>query len=85
MNNRWRQVNNEKRKIIKDHFNTGITRKRNCSVCGHVCDFLPNEICPNCMWEYEPFQEEYPDYSGGANVMSLNQARAAYKAGKPVK
>ena len=25
-----------------------------------------------------------PDYSGGANAMSLNEAREAYKQGKPI-
>ena len=85
MNNRWRQVVTEKRKIKKDYFHKGITRKRNCSVCRQECRLLQYEICGNCMWEYDPFQEKYPDYSGGANVMSLHQAREAYKAGKPAK
>ncbi len=85
MNNRWRQIRTEKTKIINDHFHKGITRKRNCSVCRHECRFLPYEICHNCMWEYDPFQEKYPDYSGAANVMSLNQAREAYKKGIPVR
>lgn len=40
-------------------------------------------ICPVCLWEDDPIQKEDPDYEGGANRMSLNQARASFliKAG----
>ena len=33
------------------------------------------EICSICNWEDDPLQEERPDYEGGANSMSLNEAR----------
>jgi hypothetical protein len=37
------------------------------------------EICPVCYWEDDNVQYEDPDYSGGANNVSLNQARINYK------
>lgn len=36
------------------------------------------------MWENDGLQNHNPDYAGGANKMSLNEARKAYKAGKKV-
>lgn len=48
-------------------------------------EFGSYEICPICNWEDDPVQEEEPDYSGGANIMSLNEARRAYAEGKIVK
>ena len=55
-----------------------------CPVCGksQVEEYA---ICDVCNWENDPVQFEHPDLSGGANNMSLNQARAAYKAGKSVR
>jgi hypothetical protein len=43
------------------------------------------EICDVCYWQNDPVQLRNPDYKGGANVMSLNEARKAYKQGKEVK
>ncbi|MBT0729893.1 CPCC family cysteine-rich protein [Rosenbergiella nectarea] len=43
------------------------------------------EICPVCKWEDDPVQEEDPTYGGGANVMSLSEARKAYAEGNKVK
>jgi hypothetical protein len=37
-------------------------------------------ICPVCMWEDDPVQAEDHDYAGGANRMSLNQARREFIA-----
>ena len=37
------------------------------------------EICPVCGWQDDPGQYDEPDYEGGANDMSLNQARANYR------
>ena len=58
-----------------------------CPCCGEHYfseeDFF--EICPVCGWEDDGLQRDEPDFEGGANVMSLNQARAAWKAGKQVK
>lgn len=43
------------------------------------------EICPVCDQEDDPVQEEDPSYSGGANVMSLNEARKAHAEGRKAK
>jgi hypothetical protein len=33
------------------------------------------DICSICFWEDDPVQFDKPDYEGGANHVSLNQAR----------
>ena len=33
------------------------------------------EICPVCFWEDDPVQSDAPDNEGGADGVSLNQAR----------
>lgn len=42
------------------------------------------EICPVCNWEDDPVQSKKPDLAGGANQMSLNEAREAYRQGRKV-
>ncbi|MEQ9833234.1 CPCC family cysteine-rich protein [Pectobacterium versatile] len=42
------------------------------------------EICSRCRWEDDPFQASNPDRGGGANRMSLNQARLAFSHGELV-
>jgi len=42
------------------------------------------EICPNCKWEDDDEQRDNPNLENSANKMSLNQAREAYKQGKPI-
>lgn len=37
------------------------------------------EICPVCYWEDDGVQFLHHDYTGGANTISLNQARANYR------
>ncbi|WP_119313716.1 CPCC family cysteine-rich protein [Calidithermus terrae] len=37
------------------------------------------EICPVCYWEDDNVQFNDPDYAGGANAVSLNEARANFK------
>jgi len=37
------------------------------------------EICENCYWEDDIIQFKDPNYRGGANDMSLNEARQRYK------
>ena len=57
--------------------------KRIRPVCGmHVLLFY--EIC-DCGWQNDPLQFDKPDYRGGANVMSLNEAREAYARGEKVR
>lgn len=41
-------------------------------------------ICTICDWENDPVQLWNPDLRGGANQMSLTEARKAYKEGKKV-
>ena len=58
-----------------------------CPVCGKY-EFEYEgcfDICPVCGWEDDNYQLYSPDEDGGANRMSLNQAREAYKKGLPVK
>lgn len=54
--------------------------KYKCSCCG--CYALAEdeefEICPVCFWERDHVQESQPDYAGGANKMSLNEAQENY-------
>ncbi|QZP08488.1 CPCC family cysteine-rich protein [Caenibius sp. WL] len=38
------------------------------------------EICDVCGWEDDPVQRDNPDYSGGANDLSLNQYREKYQS-----
>lgn len=37
------------------------------------------DICPVCFWENDKIQAENPDYTGGANRLSLNECRKNYK------
>ncbi len=43
------------------------------------------DICDNCGWQGDPVQNEDPDFTGGANEMSLSQAKEAYRSGKNIK
>lgn len=54
-----------------------------CPVCGKskVGHF---EICPVCGWSNDIVQEQEPDMEHGDNIMSLNQAREAYKKGQEI-
>lgn len=63
-------------------------KKVNCKCCG-AKEVPDGEIglgfvCPKCGWEKDAVQEKYPDWEGGANKMSLNQAKEAYKKGEQV-
>lgn len=56
--------------------------KYKCPCCGEMT-FAENppgtyEICSNCNWEDDPIQFNDPDYSGGANEDSLNEAKKKY-------
>ena len=37
------------------------------------------EICPVCFWEDDSLQFLNPDYSGGANAVSLREAKQNFK------
>ncbi len=55
-----------------------------CPCCGEGMVEAGHEfdICDVCGWEDDNLQFSRPDYKGGANKMSLNEARAAWKAKK---
>ncbi len=70
-------------------FGKGITKKTT-SISGYpcpCCGFLTlsedrygsYEICPICYWEDDNVQFDDPDYQGGANTESLNEAKLNYK------
>ncbi|WP_040152395.1 MULTISPECIES: CPCC family cysteine-rich protein [Photorhabdus] len=40
------------------------------------------EICPICNWEDDPVQSADPHFSGGANSMSLEDAKKLYLSKK---
>lgn len=57
-----------------------------CPVCGQhnfeeADDF---EECPVCGWVNDGVQQEDPDYPGGYNRISLNDARKKWEAGRKV-
>ena len=54
-----------------------------CPVCGEST-LEAFEICPVCDWQNDRVQMMHPDMEGGANNMSLNQAREAWKNGEPI-
>jgi hypothetical protein len=37
------------------------------------------DICPVCFWEDDPLQSQNEIFAGGANKMSLREARQNYK------
>lgn len=50
-----------------------------CDCCGYYT--LMNEsddICPVCWWQEDNVQRRYPDSTGGANEISLNEAKKNY-------
>lgn len=54
-----------------------------CPCCGKsIVDFYG--VCEICGWENDTYQSAHPDYSGGANRMSLNEAKEANSQGKKV-
>jgi hypothetical protein len=63
-----------------------MTKKEKGYSCG-CCGFLTLsegthdtfEICPVCNWEDDDVQFHNPDFCGGANQESLNEARENYK------
>lgn len=60
--------------------------KKKCKCCEELTIDKDSkfDICKNCGWESDILQEENPNYKGGANKMSLNEAKLAYKLGKKV-
>jgi len=58
-------------------------RKFKCPCCGRFTLTEGRgkyEICPVCFWEGDPVQREDPAFEGGANELSLEEAREYYDA-----
>lgn len=55
-----------------------------CPVCGSKVDG-EFDVCKKCGWENDLIQRDHPDFRGGANKMSLNEAREAYRKGEKIK
>ena len=76
----------EERKNTKKPTEVLVT-PRACPCCGYLTlsDWFSGswEICSVCNWEDDDVQFRNPDYEGGANRESLNQARARF-SGKQV-
>lgn len=51
-----------------------------CPVCEDYSFVFPNDydICPICGWENDGLQRDQKDYSGGANDLSVNEAKVEY-------
>lgn len=52
-----------------------------CPVCGKY-DFAKDndfDICKICNWENDGLQLDDPNYSGGANELSLNEYKKDYE------
>ena len=54
------------------------TRKNKCPCCEktYVEEY---DICTECGWENDPIQLLHPETLRGANKMTLEEARAAYR------
>jgi len=52
-----------------------------CPVCGKFAFTRWYEYCATCNWNHNPLQEEFPDDKKMENIMSLNEAKQAYKDG----
>ena len=59
------------------------TKRYPCPCCGfYTLDLEPPgtfDICPVCFWEDDPIQYDDPTYKGGANDISLLEARQNFK------
>lgn len=55
-------------------------KKYKCPCCGYLTLDSVDEydICPVCYWEDDLIQKKDPEYEGGANKVSLRQARENY-------
>jgi hypothetical protein len=60
-------------------------KKKQCACCGQATLELEDfDICDVCGWHDDPVQNDDPDYRGGANFASLNEAKKAIAEGKTV-
>ncbi len=51
-----------------------------CLCCGYftILERYDFEICPVCGWEDDNVQGDDPEYEGGANKVSLKEARSNF-------
>lgn len=58
-----------------------IVKKYACPCCGALSLDEKDDwdICSLCGWEDDTLQSKKPDLSGGANIMSLNEAKRNFK------
>ena len=54
-----------------------------CPCCGKA-SVEEYEICPVCNWQNDPIQTLHPSMARGANKMTLEEAKAAFLAGRAV-
>lgn len=60
-----------------------VKQARNkCKVCGLGNIEHDFDICEYCGWEADDLQNDDPNYSGGANNMSLNQYKQFWEKNK---
>lgn len=52
-----------------------------CPCCGYLTIEHTGhyEVCPVCFWEDDPLQSEDTNYDGGANAITLCQAKVNFK------
>jgi len=50
----------------------------NCAVCNSLVTLSDAGYCGVCDWMQDTVQEHEPDYRGGANRISLNEARTRW-------
>lgn len=57
-----------------------------CPVCNKYTfeEWNSFDICEVCGWQDNAVQQNNPSYCGGANLMSLNEAKKAYRKGKEI-
>lgn len=62
---------------------TALGRRYGCPCCGHLTlSQAPSgtyDICPVCFWEDDGVQYRDPGYAGGANDVSLDEARRSFR------
>ena len=55
-----------------------------CPVCQEYIFTEEYVVCPVCNWCHDRWQEENPDTKKMDNIMSLNEARKAFREGKEI-
>ena len=47
-----------------------------CACCGEIVEKY--DVCDNCGWQDDNIQNNNPDFVGGANMISLKEAKENY-------